>query len=179
MGATPASRRCRSHRTCARVTGRTFAVLPPDPGHPVAASVTDAVARATARFEDAGMEQRAWSWPWLDEALDVTQRYWDRVTLTGLEVARQLWDWDRFRRRALTELATVDVLLGPAVADGAPRHRAIGAEDFVFLLPASLSGSPALSVPVGADGAGLPVAVQLIGRPWDDALVLAAARTLA
>ena len=51
----------------------------------------------------------------------------------------------------LTELADVDVLRRPGRAPTvAPRHRAIGADDFVFTLPASLTGSPALSVPMGA-----------------------------
>jgi amidase len=159
--------------------GRSFAVLSPDPAWPVDAAIATAVELAATRLTDAGMTRREWAWPWLDTALDVTQRYWDRVTLTGLEVARQLWDWDRFRRRYLTETDDIDVVLGPVAATVAPRHRAIGAADFVFTLPASLTGSPALSVPVGTDADGLALAVQLIGRPWDDALVLAAARALA
>jgi aspartyl-tRNA(Asn)/glutamyl-tRNA(Gln) amidotransferase subunit A len=48
----------------------------------------------------------------------------------------------------------------------------------VFTLPASLTGSPAISLPAGAGAGGLPLAVQLIGRPWEDHRVLAASRAL-
>jgi amidase len=163
----------------AGVFGQSFAVLPPDPARPVDGSVAAAVEDAATRLTHAGMVRRDWTWPWLAEALDVTQRYWTRTTLSGWAVAQQLWDWDRFRRRALIELADVAVLLGPVAPTVAPRHRAIGPADFVFTLPASLTGSPALSVPMGVDALGLPLAVQMIGRPWEDAFVLAAARALA
>jgi Asp-tRNA(Asn)/Glu-tRNA(Gln) amidotransferase A subunit family amidase len=43
---------------------------------------------------------------------------------------------------------------------------------FVFL--ANLLGLPACSVPVGADGAGLPIGLQFIGDAWDEACVLSA-----
>ncbi|HEX5189952.1 MAG TPA: amidase family protein [Streptosporangiaceae bacterium] len=46
-------------------------------------------------------------------------------------------------------------------------------------MPASLTGSPALTVPAGADARGLPLAVQVVGRPWEDHRTLAAARLLA
>lgn len=41
------------------------------------------------------------------------------------------------------------------------------------VVPASLIGLPALSVPVGFSGAGLPMGMQIIGRSGDDARVLA------
>jgi amidase len=37
------------------------------------------------------------------------------------------------------------------------------------------TGQPAASVPVAVDGAGLPVGVQLVGRPADEATVVAVA----
>jgi len=41
------------------------------------------------------------------------------------------------------------------------------------VIPASLIGLPALSVPIGFDAAGLPMGMQIIGRSGDDAGVLA------
>jgi aspartyl-tRNA(Asn)/glutamyl-tRNA(Gln) amidotransferase subunit A len=42
----------------------------------------------------------------------------------------------------------------------------------VFTVPASLAGVPAMSVPAGLDSAGLPLGLQIIGRPWDEETVL-------
>ena len=140
--------------------------------------VTDAVERAAAVFEAAGATRVAWIDSWLDDGLDVTERYWDRTGLTGAEAARQLWDWDRYRRRYLQAAEHVDLVLSPAAKEAAPVDREIGREDFLFTLPASLTGSPAVVVPWGRDDAGMPLSVQIVGRPWEDHRVLAAARVL-
>jgi aspartyl-tRNA(Asn)/glutamyl-tRNA(Gln) amidotransferase subunit A len=45
----------------------------------------------------------------------------------------------------------------------------------VFTVGASLAGLPALSLPCGLAGGGLPVGLQLIGRPFDETSLLRAA----
>jgi len=155
-----------------------FAVLAHDASWPASAAITDAVEHAAAHLASAGLQRVAWAGRWLDDALDITRRYWNRSQLTGAEVARQLWDWDRFRRQYLEAAAHIDLLLSPTTADVAPLHRPITGEDFVFTLPASLTGSPAIAIPLGADDAGMPLSVQVIGRPWEDHRVLAAARLI-
>ncbi len=42
----------------------------------------------------------------------------------------------------------------------------------VFTVPASLAGLPGISVPAGLDSQGLPLGLQVIGRPWDEETVL-------
>ena len=39
--------------------------------------------------------------------------------------------------------------------------------------PANVSGLPALALPCGFSSAGLPLGLQLIGRPFDEATLLA------
>lgn len=41
----------------------------------------------------------------------------------------------------------------------------------VFTVPASLAGLPGMSVPAGLDSQGLPLGLQVIGRPWDEEMV--------
>ena len=48
----------------------------------------------------------------------------------------------------------------------------------VFTVPSSLAGLPAISVPAGLSGDGLPLGLQLIGRPFDEETVLRGARAL-
>ena len=42
----------------------------------------------------------------------------------------------------------------------------------VFTLPCNLAGLPGLSVPCGFTKASLPIGLQILGRPWDEARVL-------
>ncbi len=42
----------------------------------------------------------------------------------------------------------------------------------VFTVTVNLAGLPGISVPVGLDAQGLPLGLQLIGRPWDEAALL-------
>jgi len=113
-----------------------------------------------------------------DEALELTRRYWARAELTGSDYVGVLWDWDRFRRRMLVATAGTDVIICPAAAEPAPRWREWADTDYQWTLPWSLTGAPAVVVPVGVQG-GLPLAVQVVGRPWQDHVALAAARCVA
>ena len=77
-------------------------------------------------------------------------------------------------RHALRE---VDVLLVPTTPVPAPRLDEAGTPEVRSSLlrltsPANLAGLPALSVPCGFTGAGLPVGLQIIGRAFDEATVL-------
>jgi amidase len=158
--------------------GATFAVLGGEEPWWPEASQAAVLDRAAAALSAAGLTRTGWQLPWLAEALDITTRYWTRSELSGEQADRQLWDWDRFRRRYLQAAETIDFLLMPACLEPAPLHRAITGEAFIFTLPASLTGSPAVAIPAGTDARGLPLAVQLVGRPWEDHRVLAAARLL-
>ncbi len=45
----------------------------------------------------------------------------------------------------------------------------------VFTIPVNLAGLPGLSLPCGFTQGGLPIGLQLIGRPFDEAMLLSAA----
>ena len=85
----------------------------------------------------------------------------------------------RERRTMLTEFAAVwgrfDAVLCPTAPAPAPAFGAWRTETFwqkaSFTTPFNVSGGPALSVCMGF-ASGLPLALQIAGRPFDDATVL-------
>jgi aspartyl-tRNA(Asn)/glutamyl-tRNA(Gln) amidotransferase subunit A len=94
----------------------------------------------------------------------------------------------RLQGRALRDLldgplAAADVILAPAAGGPPPTREAVehAAPDKALELslellrlhrPLSFTGVPALSLPIGFDSRGLPVAVQLAGRPWAEGRLL-------
>ena len=95
--------------------------------------------------------------------------------------ARSLFD-----RQARELLEQVDLLAGPTEPVTAPLllaervqagEREVGTTGALtqYTRPYNLTGSPAISVPCGFSEAGLPMALQLAGRPFDELTVLRAA----
>ena len=95
----------------------------------------------------------------------------------------------RIRSRCRAELAEVfqkvDCLALPNQAGPAPRVKDVGPIDTLFKHvvpeyhgPFNLTGLPTLSVPCGFSGEGnLPVALQLVGKPFDEPTILRAGYT--
>ena len=48
----------------------------------------------------------------------------------------------------------------------------------VFAVTANMAGLPGIAVPAGLDSSGLPMALQLLGRPFDEATLFRAARVI-
>lgn len=79
----------------------------------------------------------------------------------------------------------VDAILAPATPSAAPGLGEMSGKDpvemylmDVFTVTLNLAGLPGISVPVGLDKQGLPLGMQLIGRPWDEAGLLNLAHSL-
>jgi amidase len=82
-----------------------------------------------------------------------------------------------------------DLVLSPTTPAPAPRVGAFASDDPVrtffaaaplgaFTAPFNLTGQPAASLPLAMSSQGLPIGVQLGGKPLDDATVLAVSRQL-
>jgi aspartyl-tRNA(Asn)/glutamyl-tRNA(Gln) amidotransferase subunit A len=82
--------------------------------------------------------------------------------------------------------AGVDAVLTPATPSAA---FGVGDEDMkadpvkmylndVFTVTVNMAGLPGIAVPAGKDGQGLPLGLQLIGKPFDEETLFAAARVI-
>jgi aspartyl-tRNA(Asn)/glutamyl-tRNA(Gln) amidotransferase subunit A len=80
--------------------------------------------------------------------------------------------------RAFSALEGFDLLLTPTLGFVAPPADVVELEIraalTLFTFPFNALGWPALAVPAGPAENGLPASIQVVGRPGDDALVLAA-----
>ncbi|MCP2259727.1 amidase [Streptoalloteichus tenebrarius] len=160
-------------------------VEPPFPEHAVAAVETVWAVLAHAVPVDPARE---------DELLPFTRWLRARGSATSApDFLRALQVTQTVARAAVTAHQAHDVVLTPALAHLPP---AVGwfsgsgdpAEDFArqerftpFTTGYNLTGQPAVVLPLGrtgGSGAGLPVAVQLVGRPAGEAVLLALAAEL-
>lgn len=80
------------------------------------------------------------------------------------------------RTRLDALLEQVDLVSTPTMPGGAPLLGTPAAT--TFTAPFNLLGWPTVTVPVGQTHEGLPLGLQLAGKPWDDGSVLRTARIL-
>jgi aspartyl-tRNA(Asn)/glutamyl-tRNA(Gln) amidotransferase subunit A len=116
-----------------------------------------------------------------DDVRQLLEQAWQSV---GPDYIRALTQRQQIRcelEETLTE--RVDVLLTPAVPIVAPKigQQAVYLDDkeidlllalIHFVCPFSLVGFPSLTIPAGFDDQGLPISIQVVGRPFDEATVL-------
>jgi aspartyl-tRNA(Asn)/glutamyl-tRNA(Gln) amidotransferase subunit A len=104
--------------------------------------------------------------------------YYDAYYLTALKARRKIWD--DFRR----VFDDVDLVLGPTtptppfrLGEKVSDPLAMYLSD-IYTVTANLAGLPAISLPCAISRDGLPIAVQIHGRAFEDARVLSAAAAL-
>jgi aspartyl-tRNA(Asn)/glutamyl-tRNA(Gln) amidotransferase subunit A len=114
---------------------------------------------------------------------DVSAKLDRCLAVTDAQAATSARARDEYRDRCTELLEGVDVLLVPTMQSVAPRVEAIPDKkrsDWATHLtfPFNTLGWPALALPCGPAEDGLPASIQIVGRPGDDALVLAAGALL-
>lgn len=101
-----------------------------------------------------------------------------RSVATGRKYSEALLNWDRLKESALKFMNDFDLLICPPASAAAPKHGGTRGIDFSYSYMFNLLGWPAAVVRVGTSAEGLPISVQIVGRPWQDHEVLAAALRL-
>jgi Asp-tRNA(Asn)/Glu-tRNA(Gln) amidotransferase A subunit family amidase len=103
------------------------------------------------------------------------------------DFAHACGDRDKLRAEILRQMEEVTILLSPVASGPAFRHgegnwRSGEKENYRDTMRYSqwlnLAGFPGVAVPVGMSSDGLPIGVQVIGRPYEEELVLAVAEAI-
>jgi aspartyl-tRNA(Asn)/glutamyl-tRNA(Gln) amidotransferase subunit A len=104
--------------------------------------------------------------------------YYDAYYLKAQRVRRLIKDdFD-------TAFQSVDAILTPATPTAAfPVGRTVDDPvtnylNDVFTVPANLAGLPGISVPAGLNADGLPLGLQVLGRPFDEATLYSVGRVI-
>jgi amidase len=190
-----------------RIAVSTKTVLPAKPHADVLASLERVVALAQelghqtfARDPDYGDLRPLFVPRYLRGAYEDAQRIGRDLEPRARSIVRLGRRMDRLARRARAGEAAraqrinrifddADVVLTPATAAPAPKlghayHRsgvrtilAISAYS-AYTIPWNVTGQPALAIPAGTDATGVPLGVQLVGRPGDEATILGLAAQL-
>jgi amidase len=101
---------------------------------------------------------------------------------TAVDYLKALTELHQQARRLVATWDQIDVLLTPTLTYPAPKIGSLGQDvstasgEFLdwlsFTHPFNCTGQPAMSLPLATSKAGLPIGVQLVGRPHDEYTIL-------
>lgn len=111
---------------------------------------------------------------------DYGEAFRDRMALAALITGADYVQATRLRRELVAEfgsaMANLDLVMTAAAPSEAPTFETVSKfalfERPSLTMPFNVTGSPAMSVCCGYTPAGLPLAFQLAGKPFDEATVL-------
>ena len=122
--------------------------------------------------------------PWLRERfMDYSEMFRDRVGLAAMASGPDMVQATRRRRvlcREMAEaMADLDIIVSASAAGEAPRLDNVpkwsGIEKPSFTMPCNVTGFPAISICTGFGQGGLPVSMQLAGKPFTEPTLFRAA----
>ncbi|MCS6975994.1 MAG: amidase [Gemmatales bacterium] len=108
-----------------------------------------------------------------DYPAKITQLLTEGLNMPAVEYAKARQEQERAKGEILDCFRDCDVLAAPATTGPAPDRATTG--DPAFNSPWSFTHLPVVSLPIGLSSQGLPLAMQLIGRPFEEARLFAAA----
>jgi len=153
------------------------AIEPSEPGFARPAAILQTLfwGRAAVTVQKLSWEERAQ----LDPVIRASAEQGER--LSALDYLRAEAQRIELAERMAQYHRRFDLLLTPAIAGVPPEHDAPDAlaqlaQRAPFAGAFSLTRQPAISIPVGLTAGGLPIGIQIVGRHFEDARVLAAAR---
>jgi aspartyl-tRNA(Asn)/glutamyl-tRNA(Gln) amidotransferase subunit A len=121
--------------------------------------------------------------PWLATRFgDYSEMLRDRVAAAGVMTGPDMAQVQRRRRELCAEMAAamagLDILVSASAQGEAPRLDQVpkwtSMEKPSFTMPFNVTGFPAISICTGFGEGGLPVSMQLVGKPFQEATVFRA-----
>jgi Asp-tRNA(Asn)/Glu-tRNA(Gln) amidotransferase A subunit family amidase len=101
---------------------------------------------------------------------------------TAVDYLKALTELHQQARRLIATWDQIDVLLTPTLTYPAPKLGTLGQDvnsassEFLdwlsFTHPFNCTGQPAISLPLATSKSGLPIGIQLVGRPRDEYSIL-------
>jgi amidase len=154
---------------------------------PVQEEVAQALSRAAGMLDAQGFIVDGFNPAGLERAPNVWAFFFGQwgaspASFTGEQVLANLAERDRLRVSLLRQMGEAAAIAMPVCGITAPRHgerkwsagdREIGV--FQMAMPAVIAnvlGLPAVTLPIAISSEGLPVGIQLVGRPYEDELLM-------
>jgi aspartyl-tRNA(Asn)/glutamyl-tRNA(Gln) amidotransferase subunit A len=120
--------------------------------------IMNAFQKAVGTFRSLGYDMRDSAAPFSDPSGGIKNIEADRKAITG----KAFKDIDLL-------LLPVTATTTPTVKEASSDAQALSPENTAF---ANYYSLPAISIPCGFDSSGMPVSLQIVGKPWDEASVL-------
>lgn len=111
--------------------------------------------------------------PWTQDVLSGS------VVMSDSEWSNFLTGWDSFKTKLISFMQPYDIILCPVNASPAPFHGGTRSGfDFSYTFAYNVAGWPAAVIRAGTTSTGLPIGVQVVGKPWREDVVLAVAQQI-
>ena len=129
-------------------------------------------------IHEADLQARRMDYGWLTQ-----QRFLLGATLSAADLVQALRVRQELVNATNATLGRYDALLTASALAVAPRFDALPDANRIDLapmqtIPFNVTGHPAMSVPTGKGEGGLPLSLQVVGRPFDEATVLRVGRVI-
>lgn len=112
--------------------------------------------------------------PYLGLASDIKE--FDEDCISPKQFAELFERWAMFKSEMGSFFTDYDIILCPVSATPAHYHGLKDIGVYSYTMTHNLTGWPAAVVPTGTSPEGLPLGVQIVGKPWQEHKVLAVAK---
>lgn len=109
---------------------------------------------------------------WLQSVTD-----FENPSITPKQFAETFKNWAEFKSVMTKFIFEYDIIICPVSSSTASPHDSNYGKDLLsYNTPYNLTGWPVAVVPAGFSSEGLPIGIQIVGKPWQEHKVLAVAK---